>query len=227
MYFFDPENQNTYGTVVRVGVSGMLIVKWDEPRKYEDHIQGEFNFEPDDLIHAFNHEGLEIITGEGAAMERLSEKWIETIQENKKLRQEIETLNTRVEAMKNIENCRFGKAGECIYPNAKYKNCLTACDKWDLDTRLLHRTTRKMELSGDKGNNHYEGESMDNLKELLREAKRYYHNTQQWGDESWVKGKSINDLINEELDKKEEEIKNLKEIIKYIDGLAKEGLGKG
>lgn len=67
-------------------------------------------------------------------------------EENKKLRQEIETLNTRVESMKNIENCRFGKAGECIYPNAKYKNCLTACDKWDLDTRLLHRTIKEMEL---------------------------------------------------------------------------------
>lgn len=51
-YFFNPETQNTKGTVIRNSGSGIgIIVKWDEPREYEDgHIQEEFNFGPEDLI---------------------------------------------------------------------------------------------------------------------------------------------------------------------------------
>lgn len=51
MYFFDPKTQNLNGTVVRNSGSHIgIIVKWDEPRHYESHVQHEFNFEPTDLV---------------------------------------------------------------------------------------------------------------------------------------------------------------------------------
>jgi hypothetical protein len=50
MYFFDPDTQNTYGTVIRHSCD-MIIVKWDYPRHYQGgYVQETFNFEPEDLI---------------------------------------------------------------------------------------------------------------------------------------------------------------------------------
>lgn len=59
MYFFNPDKENTNGTVIRnkaleenptttyLGIT----VKWDEPRRFEDgYIQFDFNFDPKDLI---------------------------------------------------------------------------------------------------------------------------------------------------------------------------------
>lgn len=49
-YFFYPEEDDTYGTVTRIGTSGMIIVKWDVPKQYPSHLQEEFNFDPEDLL---------------------------------------------------------------------------------------------------------------------------------------------------------------------------------
>jgi len=54
--FFNCYTQNTYGVVDRIGTSGMIIVKWDEPRHYDNGtIQYEFNFNPDDLYIVSNN----------------------------------------------------------------------------------------------------------------------------------------------------------------------------
>ena len=54
MYFFNPDTQNTYGTVIRNGGRYLsIIVQWDEPRHYEGgYIQTEFNFDPKDMVLA-------------------------------------------------------------------------------------------------------------------------------------------------------------------------------
>lgn len=50
-YFFNPDTQNTNGTVIRNSGSHIgIIVKWDISRRYESHVQEEFNFGPKDLI---------------------------------------------------------------------------------------------------------------------------------------------------------------------------------
>lgn len=51
-YFFDPDTENTKGTVIRNNDDfSMIIVQWDEPRHYEGgHIQVDFNFDPEDLV---------------------------------------------------------------------------------------------------------------------------------------------------------------------------------
>lgn len=41
--------------------------------------------------------------------------------------------------------------------------------------------------------------SGDNLREILRQCKKYYHNSQDWHDDSWEDGVSCNTLIENEI----------------------------
>jgi ribosomal protein L21E len=51
MYFFHPEYEDLTGTVIRNSGQYLgIIVRWDIPRQYENHLQEEFNFEPQDLV---------------------------------------------------------------------------------------------------------------------------------------------------------------------------------
>jgi hypothetical protein len=50
-YFFNPDTENTKGTVIANSNKYLgIVVKWDEPREYEEgYIQTTFNFAPSDL----------------------------------------------------------------------------------------------------------------------------------------------------------------------------------
>ena len=50
----------------------------------------------------------------------------------------------------------------------------------------------------------------DNLREILRQCKKYYHNSQDWYDDSWEEGFSCNDLIENEIKKLEIQLEKMK-----------------
>ena len=56
---------------------------------------------------------------------------------------------------------------------------------------------------------------MSNIRSVLMQAKSYYHNSQQWWEDSWVNGKKINELIDDEITKDELEIASLKKDLRW------------
>lgn len=65
------------------------------------------------------------------------------------LKDELEVLEKENLAMRNSGNCKWSRGSHnCSYPDAKYSNCYSACDKWEMDDRYRHRKESKMEIEG-------------------------------------------------------------------------------
>ena len=64
--------------------------------------------------------------------------------------EEFFKIDSKIEAMKSITNCKYGKHGCCNYPNAKYKNCYTHCNQWQLDEKLYNKSVGNITLIEEK-----------------------------------------------------------------------------